>query len=84
MSPEIEEKSSLSVPILAKNIMICNSRSAILDMTKRSALAQTADKEQKKNTKNKAKKWKSSQWFDTLTSTMLYFLLSCPIRANGP
>jgi len=55
MSPEIEEKSSLSVPIFQKNIMICNSRSAILDMTKRSALAQTADKDKKKN-KNKAKK----------------------------
>lgn len=55
MSPEIEENSSLSVPIFQKNIMICNSRSAILDMTKRSALAQTADKEQKKK-QNKAKK----------------------------
>ena len=55
MSPEIEENSSLSVPIFQKNIMICNSRSAILDMTKRSALAQTADKEQKKKTKTKQK-----------------------------
>jgi len=54
MSPEIEEKSSLSVPIFQKNIMICNSRSAILDMTKRSALAQTADKDKKK-TKTKQK-----------------------------
>ena len=55
MSPEIEEKSSLSVPIFQKNIMICNSRSAILDMTKRSALAQTADKEQKKHQKQSKK-----------------------------
>lgn len=55
MSPEIEEKSSLSVPIFQKNIMICNSRSAILDMTKRSALAQTADKDQKKKQKQSKK-----------------------------
>lgn len=48
MSPETEEKSSLSCPSSQKNIMICNSRSAILDMTKRSALAQTADKNKNK------------------------------------